>query len=67
MHGSLPGLRCFSSVLRAEIFALAKLLECDTPPLRVGIDNSTVIRGLCRGSRWCLRPSRPHSDLWARV
>eukprot|EP00959_Pyramimonas_sp_CCMP1952_P069831 1457910-Pyramimonas_sp.AAC.1 len=66
MHGPLPGLRCVSSVLRAEIFALAKLLECATPPLRVGIDDGTGIRGLRRGSRWCLRPSRPHSDLWAR-
>eukprot|EP00959_Pyramimonas_sp_CCMP1952_P377124 7899044-Pyramimonas_sp.AAC.1 len=49
------------------MYGLMKTLERAAPPLRVGIDNSTVIRGLRRGRRWCCSPKRPHADLWDRV
>ena len=68
MRGSLPGLRCLASVLRAELYGLLKLLESARPPLRVGIDNSTEIRGLRRGPKVALLGSaaslRPLGPYW---
>ena len=65
--GALPGRRCFGSVLRAELFALLMLLRHALPPIRIGIDNSTVVKGLTRGAVWSTSWKRPHADIWKSI
>ena len=50
--GSVPGERRRLSSLRCELFALLQAVSEAAPPLRVGIDNSTVVKGMLRGRRW---------------
>ena len=66
-YGALPGRRRFSSVLRAELYALLMLLRHALPPLRIGIDNSTVVKGLAKGVVWSTCWKRPHADLWRQI
>ena len=67
LQGPLPGLRIAMTVLRAEIFALLQILMRCQAPLSVGIDNSTVVKGIRRGRAWCTSAKRPHADLWLKV
>lgn len=54
-------------VLRAELWALLQILVVCLPPLRVHIDNATVVKGVQMGRRWCCHSGRPHADVWRRV
>ena len=66
-YGTVPGVRGDLSVLRAELYAVLQVLIQAQPPLRIGIDNATVIRGLQRGQRWCCHSRRAHCDLWEQI
>ena len=65
--GSVPGERRRLSSLRCELFALLQAVSEAAPPLRVGIDNSTVVKGMLRGRRLCVAGCRPHCDLWLQI
>ena len=65
--GCPAGVRATLSVLRCELLGLCNLLQYAQPPLTVAIDNSTVVKGLRRGRRWCVAGNRSHADVWRQI
>eukprot|EP00959_Pyramimonas_sp_CCMP1952_P468518 9493375-Pyramimonas_sp.AAC.1 len=65
MHGTVSGVRQAQIVLRAELHGFLNVLRHVAAPPQVGIDDSTVVRGL-RGPVLC-PARRPHADLWHKI
>ena len=66
-YGSAAGQRRCLSVLRCELLGALELFRMAAPPFRVGIDNSTVVKGLRKGRAWCTAGVRAHADLWVQI
>ena len=68
LYGPLPvALPVQRRILRAELWGLLQILVACMPPLRVHVDNATVVRGVAMGRAWCCHSSRPHADVWRRI
>ena len=57
----------YTTVLRAELRALAEILRVTVGPITVYVDNSQVVDGIQRGRKWCLHPKRDGADVWKEV
>ena len=68
IFGCLPvALPVQRRILRAELWALWRMLVHSMPPLTVHIDNSSVVLGFHMGRRWCCSSGRPHADVWRKI
>ena len=68
MYGVLPvSLPVQRRILRAELWALWRILVHCLPPLRIYIDNAAVVEGVHKGRKWCCAAARPHADVWRRI
>jgi ribonuclease HI len=65
IYGPCPDV--FPSSLRAELWAVLKMLELALPPLQIWVDNQGVVDGWMRGRRWCCSSARPAADLWRLI
>ena len=57
----------YTSVLRAELRALAEILGVSAGNLTVYVDNSQVVDGIALGREWCCFPKRDGADIWRDV
>ncbi len=68
LYGPLPvQLPVQRRILRAELWALWRVLLRAIPPLRIFIDNAAVVEGVGRGRLWCCQANRPHADVWRSI
>ena len=63
--GTCP--EAYTTVLRAELRALAEILRVTVGPITVFVDNSQVVDGVQKGRKWCLHPKRDGADLWKDI
>ena len=64
-RGILGGVNVSSH--RAELRAVMETLRVAKPPLRVHIDNQSVLDGLLQDREWCTSSSAADADLWREV
>ena len=57
----------YTSVLRAELRALAEVLRIACGPLTVHVDNAQVVDGVRHGKEWCLDAKREGADIWREI
>ena len=57
----------FPTALRAELWAIERILSMALPPLVVCVDNQGVIDGIIAGKDWCCSSRRPAADLWRQI
>lgn len=57
----------FPSALRAELWAVERILSLTLPPLTICIDNQGVLDGIAKGRAWCCSANRPAADLWRTI
>ena len=56
-----------TSVLTAELRALAEILCVTCGPLTIHVDNAQVVDGDLLGREWCLDTKREGADIWREV
>jgi ribonuclease HI len=56
----------FPTAFRAELRAVVQMLELALPPLKIWVDNKSVVDGWAKGRTWCCSSARPAADLWRR-
>ena len=57
----------YTSVLRAELRALAEVLRIACGPLKIYVDNAQVVDGVRLGRAWCEDAKREGADIWREV
>ena len=57
----------FPTSLRSEQWGVLMLLERAIPPIKIHVDNATVVKGTMMGKTWCIDSGRKATDLWKFV
>ena len=56
-----------ASILRAELKAVLEVLKIASAPVRIHVDNATVVKGFKEGKVWCTQSRRDGADIWRDI